>query len=68
MNSDDEAAYNGVLKYPNKRVSDNGAKRFLIGDHITIADIYFSTAFTLPYACKNDYKKYSHLVAYSERL
>lgn len=68
FNPDDEATYNGVLEYLDKRLSDNIGKKFMLGDNLTIADIFFSASFTLPQACEYDLQKYSHLVAYLERM
>ena len=68
LNSEDDAAYNVVLDYLNKRLGDNNGKRFILGDNLTIADIYLSASFSFPEACGYSIQKYPHLVAYLERM
>lgn len=68
LNADDEKSYRDNLSYLDKKLGENGAKRFMFGDHLTIADVSLAATFTFPIACGYDFQDFKHLVAYLDRL
>lgn len=68
LNAEDEKAFKGCLHYLDKRLGENGAKRFMFGNQLTIADISLAASFTFPVCCGYDMYDYKHLVAYLDRM
>lgn len=67
LNPDDEKAYRDCLQYLDKRLGDGGRK-FMLSDHLTIADMSLAATFTFAAACDYDLGEFKNLVAYLERM
>jgi glutathione S-transferase len=68
FNTEDEKSYKDCLQYLDERLGGNGAKRFMLGDHLTIADVSLAATFTFAVACDYDLSDYKNLVPYLERM
>lgn len=56
------------FEYLDKRLENNGGRKFLLGDELTLADVSFAASLSFPEACGYDLTKFTHLHAYHERL
>ena len=63
-----EQAFKDALHYLDHKLGENGAKRFISGNHYTVADVSIAATLTFPVACGYDLHKYKQIVAYIERL
>lgn len=63
-----EKNYKDTLHFLDRRLGENGAKRFLVGNHLTIADLSLAATFSFPSACNYNLHDFKHIVAYLDRL
>ena len=63
-----EKAFKDSLDLLDSRLSNNGGKKFLFGDHLTIADVSLVASLSFPDACGYDFSEHKHLSAYIKRL
>lgn len=68
FDKEDEKVYKDVLHFLDKKLGENGAKRFMLGNDLTIADISLAASLTFPYACGYNLHEFKHLIAYVERM
>lgn len=68
LDAEDDKAYQAILKYFDERLQNNGGKKFMLGDNITIADISLAASFTFPEACEYDFSSFKYLSAYLSDL
>lgn len=68
MDPEKEKDFREILTYFENRLQQNGGKKFMLGDHITIADISLVASFSFPEACEYDISEFKHLTAYIDRL
>lgn len=63
-----EFRFREILDYLDSRLRQNGGKRFLLGDHITIADIGLVASLSVPDICEFDFGTFPRLNEYLQRL
>lgn len=65
---DAEKDFRAILTMLENRLKDNGAKQFLLNDHLTLADVVLLGSFALPEACDYDICEFDLLKAYLNRI
>lgn len=68
LNAEDDKTFREALSYLDKRLSGNPKRKFMLGDHLTIADISLAASFSYIEAFGYDMNEYKELVAYLARL
>lgn len=63
-----EKAYRDLLAYFENRLKSNGGKKFLLGDHLTLADISLATSFFFQDACSYDISEFKTLTNYLQSV
>jgi len=63
-----EESFKEALQYLEKRLGENHAKRFMIGNHLSIADISLAATLSFVDACGYDISNYHQIVAYFNRM
>lgn len=64
----DEKALQDALHYLDKRLGDNHARRFVMSNHLSIADVSLAATFTFIVACGYNIHDYKQIVVYLERM
>lgn len=65
---DAEKEYREVLAFLENRLQNNGGKKFLLADHLTLADVVLVNSFAFPEACEYDISEFKLLKAYLSRV
>lgn len=63
-----EAQFKELLEYLVDRLEQNGGEKFLLGDHVTLADIAIVATLSLADICDYDLSMFPKLVEYLQRL
>lgn len=63
-----EKTYRDLLGVLEKRLENNGGKKFMLADHITLADIVLVVSFALCEACEYDISEFKLLKGYLNRV
>lgn len=69
LDPESEKAFKESLNYLDQRLADNGGKRYMLGNELTVADIALSTTVAFGvFGCEYNIDMFSNLVNYLERV
>lgn len=68
LNADDEENFKECLRYLDKRLAENGGKKFMFGNHLTIADVSLAAGLSTTEVCDYKLSEFKNLTAYLERM
>lgn len=66
LDAEDEKVFKENLQYLDKRLADNGGRKFMLGDTLTLADIALTTSLNFSIACGYELKEFKNLVKFLE--